>query len=178
MNSRIPQDLPRAGDPWTLSIKSAHDGLVVGTIGPVCLAIWRTKPTAELFELQRRELAAAVASDPGKIAFFCVVEPTADAPEQAIRDASAAMISSHGKRLAATACVIEGSGFRAAITRTVLSGMALVARNAAPSRFFEHVSVASAWLGERLGQGSRETGLARQVELARERLDFASAARR
>ena len=175
MNSK---PLPRAGDLWTLRVKCIHDGLVVGMIGPVCLAIWRTKPTLELFEQQQLELDAAVASNPGKVAFLCVVESTADAPDQEVRDASAAMISSHGKKLAATACVIEGSGFRAAITRTVLSGMALVARNAAPSRFFEHVSVASAWLGDILGQGSRETGLAKQVELARERLDYASAARR
>jgi len=151
------------------SFSTFGDSLVVGSIGPVFLAIWRTKPTRELFEVQQRELAHAVKRNPGHVAFLCVVEPTADAPEQAVRDASAAMISSHGKNLAACACVIEGTGFRAAITRTVLGGMALVARNAAPTRFFERVALASAWLGEQLGS-PQAPRLAEQVELARGRL--------
>ncbi len=147
---------------------------MVGTLGPVCLAIWRTKPTEALFEAQRAGLASAVAREPGKVIFLCVVESTADAPDQKVRDASAAMISSHGKNLAAVACVIEGSGFRAAVTRTVLSGIALVARNAAPTRYFDTVSAASAWLGERLGHGLA-AGLVEGVELARKHLDASRA---
>jgi hypothetical protein len=151
---------------------STKAGLVVGTIGPICLAIWRTKPTEELFEAQRRGLGSAVEHNPGNVAFLCVVESTADPPDQKVRDASAAMISSHGKNLAAVACVIEGSGFRAAVTRTVLSGIALVARNAAPTRYFESVSAASTWLGERIPLGPYAS-LADQVELARKHLDAA-----
>jgi hypothetical protein len=177
VTSRLLQELPRAAAPRKLNVAYAFDGLLVGTIGPVFLAIWRTKPTPELFEIQRRELTSAVARDPGKVAFLCVVESAADPPDQAVRDASAAMISSLGKQLAACACVIEGKGFRAVVTRTVLAGMGLVARHAAPNRFFESVPVASAWLGERLGRDS-EPGLAEKVELARECLDAAPPARR
>lgn len=156
-----------------LNVTSVYDGLVVGKIGPVCLAIWRTKPTRELFEVQRFELSSAVAGDPGNVAFLCVVEPKADAPDQDIRDASSAMITSHGRRLAACACVIEGTGFRAAITRTVLSGIALVARNQSPTRFFEDVPDASSWLNERVRLGET-SAFAEQVELARKRLDGAA----
>jgi len=168
---RIPEGYqkPRSADPWKLSVTYARKGLLVGMIGPVSLAIWRSKPTADLFEMQRIELTSAVRNDPGNVAFLCVVESSADPPEQAIRDASAAMISSLGTGLVACACVIEGGGFRAAITRTVLAGMALVARHAAPNRFFESVPVASAWVTERLGRGG-VLGLAEQVELARESL--------
>jgi hypothetical protein len=144
----------------------------MGTIGPVCLAIWRTKPSEELFDTQRKSLASAVGRDPGHVAFLCVVESTADAPDQKVRDASAEMITSHGKNLAAVACVIEGSGFRAAVTRTVLSGIALVARNAAPTKYFDSVSAASAWLAERLPLGA-PVSLAAEVELGRRHLDSA-----
>lgn len=171
------QQISHKDDPWRLSVTHVLDGLLVGTIGPVSLAIWRTKPTPALFEIQRRELFAAVARNPGKVAFLCVVEPSAEAPEQEVRDASAAMISSLGSKLAACACVIEGSGFRAAITRTVLTGMALVARDPAPNRFFEHVSVASTWLNERLGR-SRDSGLAENVEFARIHLNATPHTRR
>ena len=167
MNSRLQH--PRTADPWKLNVTYARKGLLVGAIGPVSLALWRTKPTPELFEMQRLELTSAVARNPGNIAFLCVVEASADPPDQAVRDASAAMISSLGTGLVACACVIEGKGFRAAITRTVLAGMALVARHAAPNRFFDSVPVASAWVTERLGRGGM-AGLAEQVELARESL--------
>ena len=83
------------------------------------------------------------------------------------------MITSHGKKLAACARVIEGSGFRAAITRTVLSGIALVARHQTPTKFFEDVPVASAWLCERIAPG-QESSLSAEVELARKRLDTAA----
>ncbi|HVJ21378.1 MAG TPA: hypothetical protein VM686_38465, partial [Polyangiaceae bacterium] len=169
LDTKLRRAFPFDSDTWTLSVTHASNGLLVGAIGPVCLAIWRTKPIPVLFEVQRLGLASAVASAPGRAAFLCVVESEADPPDQAVREASAAMISDHGTRLAVCACVIEGSGFRAAITRTVLTGMALIARNAAPTRFFDSVTLASGWLGERLGQG-RECGLAEQVELARKRL--------
>ena len=155
--------------PWTLDVKCRADGLLVGTIGQVCVAIWRTKPTLQLFRQQRRELGLAVASDPGNVAFLCVVEHSADPPDQDVRDASVAMIASHAAELVACACVIEGSGFRAAITRTVLTGMALVARNTAPTRFFERVPLASDWLCQRLGR-QRGPGLPEAVELARKHL--------
>jgi hypothetical protein len=161
-------ELSRVADPWDLRVAFAGGGLVVCSIGPVCAAIWRTKPIPSLFEMQRRQLAAAVERAPGNAAFLCVVEAAADPPEQELRDASAAMIASHGKKLAACACVIEGAGFRAAITRTVLTGISLVARTQTPTRFFEHVSAASAWVGDRLGR--RDSILAEQVELARQRL--------
>ena len=136
----------------------------------MCFAIWRKKPTRDLFEVQRFELSSTVASNPGNVAFLCVVESKADAPDQDVRDASSAMITLHGKKLAACACVIEGDGFRAAITRTVLSGIALVARNQTPTRFFEGVPAASFWLNERLRFGET-SAFAEQVELARKCLD-------
>ena len=120
--------------------------------GPVCIALWRTKPTRPLFEIQQAHLARAVASDPGKVAFMCVVAPTAEPPDDEVRSASANMITAHGSNLAGTACVIEGSGFRAAITRTVLSGIVFVIRTPSPIRLFESVEQAAPWLGQMFGQ--------------------------
>jgi hypothetical protein len=173
VNPRNPHELPRTAGPLGLAVTSVHEGLVVGSIGPVGFAIWRSKPTRELFEVQRRELAALVANDPGNVAFLCVVEANAEPPDQEVRDASSSMISAHGKNLRACACVIEGSGFRAAITRTVLAGIALVARNKTPTRFFETVPVAADWLCELVAVGQEST-LSAQVEVARKRLDTAA----
>ena len=92
------------------------------------------------------QLAAAVARNPGKVAFLCVVESSADPPDDAERNASAAMVNEHGANLLGVACVIEGTGFRGAITRTVLSGIALVIRSRVSIKMFESVRAASPWL--------------------------------
>lgn len=152
--------------PAALQILQRESGLVIAMIGPVCLAIWRTKPTPELFEIQRSHLHAAVARAPGKVVFLCVVEPHAEPPEDAERRASALMISSQGAKLAGTACVIEGSGFRAAITRTVLSGMLMLIRAPSPQKLFDSVRAAGPFLARCL-QHSSLPALDAEVERAR-----------
>ncbi len=132
--------------PIELQVLHNADGLLMGMIGPVCLALWRAKPTPERFEVQRAHLHAQVARAPGEVAFLCVVEPHAEPPEEAERRASATMINSQGAKLLGVACVIEGSGFRAAITRTVLSGMLMLIRAPSPQKLFDSVRAASPFL--------------------------------
>jgi hypothetical protein len=149
-----------------LSISHRARGLLLGTFGDVFFAIWSTKPTPELFELERSGLAAAVHARPGRALFLCVVSPNADPPEQAERDASARMITSHGSKLLGTACVVEGSGFRAAITRTVLTGIVLFVRTPSPVTFFESVNAAALWM-QRRARGCDLSQLASEVDQIR-----------
>src|SRR5262245_50579823 len=125
------------------------EGLMVGVYDTVSVAVWNSRPTLPLFEIQSRELRAVVARHPGSALFLCIVAEKAEPPSQDIRDASAKMVTGHGKNLAACACVIEGEGFRSAITRTVLSGIAFVVRTPGPSAFFETTSAACEWLAAR-----------------------------
>lgn len=141
-------------------------GLLLGTYRSVFFAVWSTKPTPELFELQRAGLAAAVTASPGRVFFLCVVSPNADPPDQTERDASSRMITGHGARLLGTACVVEGTGFRAAITRTVLTGIALFIRTPSPITFFETVDGAQQWI-QRRSPGGDLSQLAAQVDQLR-----------
>ena len=154
------------GSAPTLHITHQKDGLMMATFGPVCIAVWHAQPTPDSFEVQRAHLATAVLADPGRAFFLCVVSSSAPPPEQAVRDASASMITGHGVKLAGCACVIEGSGFRAAITRTVLSGIALFIRSPSPVTFFESVASACFWLDKRAGRNVSR-GLASALEQAR-----------
>jgi hypothetical protein len=153
-----------------LSLTRVGAGLVMASRGPVCLALWRSKPTPELFQIQSAELASAVAHRPGHQLFLCIVEAKADPPDQPVRSASAQMISGHGRKLAGFACVIEGSGFRSALTRTVLTGITLLVPKPAPNRFFESTSAACAWLAS-LAPPGKLIGLADQIAAARAGLD-------
>jgi len=132
----------------------------------LCIAVWDVKPTRPLFEIQKAHLAAVVAREPGHALFICVVSTSADPPEQEIRDASAKMVAAHDKNLAGCCCVIEGSGFRAAITRTVLTGIMLVVRGPVPFHFSESVVVGCKWLETRSSR-DRLHGLAEKIERAR-----------
>ncbi len=135
-----------APPPLTLLVTHNADGLLMAMLGPICLALWQTKPTPERFAVQRRQLHAAIKREPGKLAFLCVVSAQAEPPEDAERKASADMISSQGDNLLGVACVIEGMGFRAAITRTVLTGVMLLIRSPTPLKLFDSVRHASPFL--------------------------------
>jgi tRNA A-37 threonylcarbamoyl transferase component Bud32 len=136
-----PSDLGRA--------QVVHRGanLLLASIGPVYLAVWRRAVTRSLFELQRDGLSAHVERYPGGAAFLCVVEEGTRPPDAELRRASVAMVASHAARLRCLACVIEGSGFGAAVTRSVLGGMALALPNQRPPRqAFSTVKAAAPWL--------------------------------
>lgn len=149
-------------------LRITHDGggLMMAAYDHVCVAVWETKPTRDLFEIQRAHLAATVAREPGRAAFMCVVSRRADPPDQDVRDASSKMMASHGRKLTGCACVIEGSGFRSAITRTVLSGIVLVIRSPVPYVFCESVIAACRWLETR-GTRDRLTDLVDRIDIAR-----------
>ena len=140
--------------------------MVVGKLGHVCVAIWTTKPTPALFDWQRSALADVVQRHPGRALFMCVISSKADPPDQEVRDASTKMIAGHEQRLAGCVCVIEGSGFRAAITRTVLTGITSVLRTPCPFGFVESVQAGHDWLGKHSPRGSL-TDLVEAVARAR-----------
>lgn len=149
-----------------LLITHRSDELVTAAFGNVCVVTWNSKPTRALFEHQRAALATCVLRHPGRALFLCIVSAKADPPEQDVRDASVKMLLSHERKLAGCACVIEGTGFRAAITRTVLTGMTLVTRVPVPIAFFDQTAAACNWLGSRAGLPLR--GLAAELATARQ----------
>jgi hypothetical protein len=154
----------------SLRIMHCADGLVVAEIGQVCVAIWRAKSVWSRFEIQKAALDECVKRRPGEAAFMCVIEATSEPPDDEVRKASSKMIADHGKDLKCTACVIEGAGFRGAITRSVLSGIVFLVRNPSPLKMFESVEAASRWIQGQIPSASSAT-LATQIEQARRRLD-------
>ncbi len=147
-------------------ILSAHDGLVMAQVGNVCVALWRKKPTVERFRIQKRYLDDAVRARPGEVAFLCIVEPGTEPPDEDVRKASSEMVSAHGTNLRCMALVIEGTGFRAAITRSVLSGIVLLVRSPAPVKYFDTPTSAAEWMQDKVNIHS-VSAFVRQVESLR-----------
>jgi hypothetical protein len=94
-----------------------------------------------------------VRSHPNGAGYLCIVEPTSEPPEEEIRRAAAEMVTSQGQRLKRLAVVIEGSGFRAAITRSVFSGIVRFVRTPSPLRFFASAATATAWMAKGTAPG-------------------------
>jgi len=148
-------------------------GMAVAQLGRLCVVIWRDGVIHARFEQQRAALAEVVRSQPGGVGFLCIIEPTAKPPDDELRRASIEMITSHGAQLKCTAVVIEGEGFKAAITRGVLSGMALLLSRKVHAEAFSSAETAIKWMRDQLPMPPIETvvdfveALRQQLEPAR-----------
>jgi hypothetical protein len=91
---------------------------------------------------------------PGEASILCVIEPTSEPPPQELREAAAALLTRLGPQLRCVAFVIEGSGFRAAMIRGVLSGIEFLRRSTYPTRYFAEVGRAAAWVASEMCCGS------------------------
>jgi hypothetical protein len=126
-----------------------EDGIAVAQVGGICVVIWRDAVVPHRFSKQASGLAEVVGSHPCQAGFLCVIEPTAKPPDDKLRRASQEMIQSHEERLCCTACVIEGTGFKAAVTRSVLASITLlIANRKAPISYFASVSEAGHWMNK------------------------------
>lgn len=136
--------------------QSHHDGLGITSAGAVCLVVWHQAVTFERFKRQRAALNALAERHPEGICFLCVVGAVVPPPDSELRKATIRMVADLGKRLRCVACVIEGEGFRAATTRSVLAGMTLLLRSNAPAtRIVANTGEAAAWLAQH-GASERE----------------------
>lgn len=118
--------------------------------GSICVVIWHGEVTPERFRRQELALQDTVRRHPGYAGFICVVDLGVPPPDERMRAASAEMINSHGQRLRHVACVIEGSGFRAAVTRSALSAIArLTSRR--ELKFTATLSAGAAWMARQSG---------------------------
>jgi len=111
----------------------------------ICVVVWRESVSADRFRRQEVALADMVHRYPRRAGMLCIVEAGTTPPDDRLRGASAEMINGHGDRLHCLACVIEGSGFRAALTRSALSGIALLLSRR-ETKFTATVSAAAGWL--------------------------------
>jgi hypothetical protein len=146
-------------DGWTVFDNS--EGLLVAQIASLCVVVWRDEVTASRFARQSAGLARVVERHPEDAAFLCIVEAQSKPPPEDLRKASIAMLREHETRLRCMAGVIEATGFVAALTRSVLASMTVLAgRPRAPLALFPSVVDAAPWLAGHLGLVPSELGRA------------------
>lgn len=135
--------------PAALRALPSEDGIALGALDHLCIALWRGPVTRTRFQAQRAALAAVVEQRRGGVGFLCVIEPTASPPDDELRKASAAMVKEFERSFLAIACVVEGSGFVSAVGRSALSAIALLLGSRRyPLGIHGTTRAAAAWLTE------------------------------
>jgi hypothetical protein len=163
---RISQDSTHSD---ALRVLCLVEGLATAEVGRTCVLLWRGVVTDSRFQIQREALEHVVHRYPGEASVLCIIEPTSEPPPQELREAASALLNSLAPKLRCVAYVIEGTGFRAAMIRGVLSGIELVRRKAYPARYFATVGQAAAWIGVETGRKSLE--LSESCHQLRSRMD-------
>ena len=159
----------------SLNLLYCGDGLAIAEIDLVCVVIWREAVTAQRFEIQRAALENVVTRNKPHAGFLCVIEADVKPPSEELRRASSNMLATHQKNLRCAGGVIEGSGFKAALTRSVLSGMTLLmGERKSPISYFATVEEASLWMGGYMSLQPER--FAKAVEALRSQLGPAAAA--
>jgi hypothetical protein len=127
-----------------VEILHANEGLAVGNLNGIYINVVR-KPSnlADLSHI-RRTLEGHFKRYQ-KIGSIAVIEPhAAQSPEKEVREATSALTRDF--QSLAAAIVIEGDGFRAAASRTLIATIYLVARPAYPHKICATVDDGANWL--------------------------------
>jgi hypothetical protein len=158
----------RVGDS-AMKVLCLVDGLATAEVDRTCVLLWRKVVTESRFQIQREAIEYVAEHYPGEASILCVIEPTSEPPPQALREAASALLTRLAPQLRCVAYVIEGSGFRAATIRGVLSGIERLRPNAYSTRYFANVGQAAAWIG--VQNGTKSMSLVDAAHRLRARMD-------
>lgn len=123
-----------------------HDGFGVAEIGTTAIHRWRGVVNQENFVRQRDSLEALASRYPGTTNLVVVVEQGSTPPDAELRKLTMDMVAKLEDRIRSIAVVIEGSGFKTAAIRSVLSGMALLRKVKTPVMFSASLGDAASWV--------------------------------
>lgn len=120
--------------------------LIVGSAENLLLVVWRHATTRDGVAICREHVLQRCSSRGCEFALMTIIEPRAQQPDAAARDALAALMHEGSKWIQVSALVFEGTGFIAATIRGIVTGISMLARQSFPHRVFDSVSEASSFI--------------------------------
>lgn len=109
------------------------------------IVVWRAPPTMQAFSDLRAIVVEQLQEFPRGLGIFGIVEPGMPLLGAAERKVAAELLAQFGPRFRAIATVIQGQGFWAGATQSVMTAISLIARQPCPTRIFDSVDEALAW---------------------------------
>jgi hypothetical protein len=139
----------RSGAPEAELLIASPD-YAMATWDSIFILIWRHDTTNEGIETLRHKLEHFGRSRPQGLGLVTIVEQEAPMPTSAVREKMAGLMADISKVLKCSAVVFEGTGFRAAAVRGVVTGLMLLARQPYPHKVFASMTDGCSWLGSNL----------------------------
>jgi hypothetical protein len=130
----------------TVAVLDRGDNHLFGTWHNVFVTMWRGRATLDVMKRVSRfsqELDTRFADGYCALAVLSMSSLQMDAE---MRAEASRLTNNPGPNLKAIAQVIQGTGFGAAATRMVASGLMLVRKTKTPSKLFDDVAAAGRWL--------------------------------
>ncbi len=118
----------------------------VGYVGNVLVSVTRNRQLVEHLRKLRKAIDAHFKRWPGGVATISVLEPSAYSSSVSSEEREEINSMARDYIARGVALVIEGTGFRPAAVRVLISGVYLVARVSYPRKIFQNVNEASQWL--------------------------------
>jgi hypothetical protein len=119
--------------------------VVVATWKNVVLLVWRRETSVDGVRAAQKVFGALADVCASGVFLATIVEENAPAPSADARKELARFLTSCSGRMILSAVVHEGAGFRAAMVRSVVTGLALVAKLPYPHKVFATVTEADVW---------------------------------
>src|SRR5262245_1952474 len=160
---------PRSVDGVVIYAAESHWAL--GEVGPLLIVVWRGKVTEPAMLLVNERIWDITQRRPGNCAFVTIVERTSPPPTAPLRKLAVTGFSRPGKALTCKIAVVEGNELKAALSRAVLTGMALLRPQDQPTKFAKDTEEASLWVKAQLGDtGDLDKEIVRAVEVVRNQM--------
>jgi hypothetical protein len=135
---------------------SVPNAYAIGVLENILLAVFEKTPTESAVTATATIADGVLARHPSGTGYLHYanamrVQPP---PDQAARNAYVHLMRNYAGRLNAAAVVIEGKGLTAAVVRSVVTGITLIARPPFPVRSFAEPDAAADWLSHSIAPHS------------------------
>lgn len=119
-------------EPWRIVEK--QDNHVLASWQQIFAVVWRHETTMEGVRALHHECGTFATKHPPGIGLLTIVSAGAPMPASPVRQAVADFLAQGGAYIKCSAVVMEGTGFRAAAVRSVVTGLTMLAKQAYPHR--------------------------------------------
>jgi hypothetical protein len=109
------------------------------------IMIWRVAPTVRALGDLRDIILELLGQFPRGVGILGIAEPGMPMLSAAERKFASDLLTTWGSQLRAIATVIEGHGFWAGATQSVMTAISLIARQPCPMRIFNTIDEALVW---------------------------------
>ncbi len=135
-------------------IRHATPNYCIATWDRVLLQLWRREVTPDAIENLASIGRTFVATSPGSTCSLAVIESTSPPPSDKLRSALSAFYREMAPHMREQIIVAEGSGFRAALVRSVGLALSAIAPSSLPFKFVGGIDEAAALIRPHLSSGA------------------------